>query len=218
MKATLKGRCDRFIENRDVVRSCFAMESTYLYPICAAVITDHDMRADPERLKRCKELLKEQQAHPVIVTASNPGGGAAAPMVPVMATPQESSDHIKQNLRDKYPQAEYDELLLIAKAWKDIAKRELKLVRRYYQIASLTPGNEAGTLELGIADIHENDLAISYFSKPDKLQEIADTLTQMAQCQVKLKFRRLEGQEQVHELQKDWDLSRIVFDDIEMHE
>ena len=171
-----------------------------------------------QQLEETKELLKEQQAHPVIVTAANQGGGAAAPMVPVMATPQESSDHIKQNLRDKYPQAEYDELLLIAKAWKDIAKRELKLVRRYYQIASLTPGNEAGTLELGIADIHENDLAISYFSKPDKLQEIADTLTQMAQCQVKLKFRRLEGQEQVHELQKDWDLSRIVFDDIEMHE
>ncbi len=171
-----------------------------------------------QQLEETKELLKEQQAHPVIVTAANPGGGAAAPMVPVMATPQESSDHIKQNLRDKYPQAEYDELLLIAKAWKDIAKREMKLVRRYYQIASLTPGNEAGTLELGIADIQENDLAISYFSKPDKLQEIADTLTQMAQCQVKLKFRRLEGQEQVHELQKDWDLSRIVFDDIEMHE
>ena len=171
-----------------------------------------------QQLEETKELLKEQQAHPVIVTAANPGDGAAAPMVPVMATPQESSDHIKQNLRDKYPQAEYDELLLIAKAWKDIAKREMKLVRRYYQIASLTPGNEAGTLELGIADIHENDLAISYFSKPDKLQEIADTLTQMAQCQVKLKFRRLEGQEQVHELQKDWDLSRIVFDDIEMHE
>lgn len=171
-----------------------------------------------QQLEETKELLKEQQAHPVIVTAANAGGGAAAPMVPVMATPQESSDHIKQNLRDKYPQAEYDELLLIAKAWKDIAKREMKLVRRYYQIASLTPGNEAGTLELGIADIQENDLAISYFSKPDKLQEIADTLTQMAQCQVKLKFRRLEGQEQVHELQKDWDLSRIVFDDIEMHE
>lgn len=171
-----------------------------------------------QQLEETKELLKEQQAHPVIVTAANPGSGAAAPMVPVMATPQESSDHIKQNLRDKYPQAEYDELLLIAKAWKDIAKREMKLVRRYYQIASLTPGNEAGTLELGIADIQENDLAISYFSKPDKLQEIADTLTQMAQCQVKLKFRRLEGQEQVHELQKDWDLSRIVFDDIEMHE
>lgn len=60
MKATLKARCDRFIENRDVVKSCFGMESTYLYPICAGVITDRDMRADSERLKRCKELLKEQ--------------------------------------------------------------------------------------------------------------------------------------------------------------
>ena len=60
MKATLKGRCDRFIENRDVVKACFSMESVYLYPICAAVITDRNMRADSERLKRCKELLKEQ--------------------------------------------------------------------------------------------------------------------------------------------------------------
>lgn len=171
-----------------------------------------------QQLEETKEMLKEQQAHPVVVSVANAEGGATVPVMPVMATPQESSDHIKQNLRDKYPQAEYDELLLIAKAWKDIAKREMKLVRRYYEIASLTPGNEAGTLELGIADIPENDLAISYFSKQDKLQEIADTLTKMAQCQVKLTFRRLEGQEKVHELQKDWDLSRIIFDDIEMHE
>ena len=60
MKPTLKGQCDRFIENRDVVKSCFSMESSYLYPICAAIITDRDMRADPERLKRCKDLLKAQ--------------------------------------------------------------------------------------------------------------------------------------------------------------
>ena len=32
------------------------------------------------------------------------------------------------------------------------------------------------------------------------------------------RFRKIDGREEVHELQKDWDLSRIVFDDIEMHE
>lgn len=60
MRASLQGYCDRFLENRDVVRSCFSMESSYLYPICAAIITDRDMRANPERLKQCRELLKAQ--------------------------------------------------------------------------------------------------------------------------------------------------------------
>ena len=60
MRVSLKGYCDRFIENRDVVKSTFSMESSYLYPVCAAIITDRDMRASQERLKRCKDLLKEQ--------------------------------------------------------------------------------------------------------------------------------------------------------------
>lgn len=60
MRASLMGYCDRFIENRDVVKSTFSMESGYLYPICAAIITDRGVQADPQRLKACRDLLKDE--------------------------------------------------------------------------------------------------------------------------------------------------------------
>lgn len=59
MRATLAAQCSRFIENRDIVKSTFKWDSSYMYPICAAIIADKGMRADPERLKNCRDLLKE---------------------------------------------------------------------------------------------------------------------------------------------------------------
>ena len=169
-----------------------------------------------KQLAETKELLKEQQAHPVVMTVAQPADGAVVQQS--VAPVGDSSEHIKQNLRDKYPQAEYEDLLLIAKAWKTIGKRGPRLVQHYYRQASLVAGRESGVLELVVADTPDNDLAISYFANQDKLDELSEQLTDMAQCKVRVTFRKIEGKEEAHELQKDWDLSRIVFDDIEMHE
>ena len=172
-----------------------------------------------QQLAETKELLKEQQAHPVVMAVAPPATEGAGTVQQAVA-PQtgDSSEHIKQNLRDKYPQAEYEDLLLIAKAWKTIGKRGPRLVQHYYRQASLVAGRESGALELVVADTPDNDLAISYFANQDKLDELSEQLTDMAQCKVRVTFRKIDGREEVHELQKDWDLSRIVFDDIEMHE
>ena len=172
-----------------------------------------------QQLAETKELLKEQQAHPVVMTVAQPTAeGAGMTQQPMIPQTGDSSEHIKQNLREKYPQAEYEDLLLIAKAWKTIGKRGPRLVQHYYRQASLVAGRESGALELVVADTPDNDLAISYFASQDKLDELSEQLTDMAQCKVRVTFRKIEGREEVHELQKDWDLSRIVFEDIEMHE
>ena len=60
MRDALLEQCDAFIENRDLVKSAFRMESSYMYPICAAIITDKGKRADPERLRLCRDILKDQ--------------------------------------------------------------------------------------------------------------------------------------------------------------
>ena len=60
MNQSLLERCEAFIENRDIVRSAFKTESSFMYPICAAIITDRGKRADPERMKQCREILKMQ--------------------------------------------------------------------------------------------------------------------------------------------------------------
>ena len=60
MTEALLEQCESFIENRDIVKTTFKMESSFLYPICAAIITDKGKRADPERLKLCRDILKAQ--------------------------------------------------------------------------------------------------------------------------------------------------------------
>lgn len=53
-------QCESFIENRDIIKNTFRMESAYMYPICAAIITDKGKRADSERLRLCRDILKAQ--------------------------------------------------------------------------------------------------------------------------------------------------------------
>ncbi len=59
MREELHTLCQNFIRNRDVVKSTFGWESTYIYPVSAAIFTDKRMTADADRLRRCKDILKE---------------------------------------------------------------------------------------------------------------------------------------------------------------
>ncbi len=60
MRESLQLLCDKFIENRDAVKSAFSMESVYLYPVCAAVFLEKGKMADVEELKACSKLLKDE--------------------------------------------------------------------------------------------------------------------------------------------------------------
>ena len=37
MRASLSGLCQRFVDNRDTVKSAFPWDSTYMHPVCAAI-------------------------------------------------------------------------------------------------------------------------------------------------------------------------------------
>lgn len=60
MRASLSALCGKFIENRDIIKLAFPWESSYVYPVCAAVFTDKRQIAYGERLHECWELLKSQ--------------------------------------------------------------------------------------------------------------------------------------------------------------
>lgn len=60
MKESLQRRCELFINNRDAIKASFAWESTYIFPLCAGLCTSKNMRADTERMKACRDLLKQK--------------------------------------------------------------------------------------------------------------------------------------------------------------
>lgn len=94
MRSSLNTLCNRFIENRDIVKSTFAWDSSYMYPICAAIITDKGMRADEERLRNCRDLLKEQTG-----VFSNFRSTAKIAMIAMMSVDNDPSDKLQRALQ-----------------------------------------------------------------------------------------------------------------------
>lgn len=60
MRDSLSRLCGDFIADRDVIQSVFFWDYPTLYPVCAAVFAGSGTRADADRLKRCRQLLKEK--------------------------------------------------------------------------------------------------------------------------------------------------------------
>lgn len=59
MKESTENRCRQFIKNKEVIRKEFSWESTYMYPLCAAIFTMNGKEADGGQLKACTELLRQ---------------------------------------------------------------------------------------------------------------------------------------------------------------
>ena len=90
MTEALLEQCDSFIENRNIVRSTFKMESSFMYPICAAIITDKGKRADSERLKQCRDILKAQTG-----AFSNFRGLTRLPLICMMSVDSNPEQRLK---------------------------------------------------------------------------------------------------------------------------
>lgn len=58
MKESLQKRCELFLENQEKLRRMFRWESSYMHPLCAAILSARDVKADTEKLEECRLLLK----------------------------------------------------------------------------------------------------------------------------------------------------------------
>lgn len=60
MRESLAAICEQFIQNRNIIKGAFGWESSYMYPVCAAIFTDKRQNVDVEKLQHCRDLLKEK--------------------------------------------------------------------------------------------------------------------------------------------------------------
>lgn len=58
MRSSLDVLCHVFISSRDMIKSAFGWESSYMYPISAAIFTEKRQQPDIGRMKECERLLK----------------------------------------------------------------------------------------------------------------------------------------------------------------
>lgn len=108
MRESLRERCRLFIDNRDVVKKAFSMESGYFYPVCAALITEKRRMADAERLKECRAILKSKTG-----VFSNFRGAAVTSIITMFALDDDPEGRLDRalafhkELREHFYSSEY---------------------------------------------------------------------------------------------------------------
>lgn len=60
MRDSLRILCNDFIQNRDTIKRTLGWESSYLYPVCAAMFTDKRKQATEAALRQSRDILKMQ--------------------------------------------------------------------------------------------------------------------------------------------------------------
>ena len=60
MEEKTNALCQSFIENRDAVKKVFGLESVYVLPIAANALTANEAKADLEKLKEAKKIIRKK--------------------------------------------------------------------------------------------------------------------------------------------------------------
>lgn len=137
MRTSLFALCGSFMENRDIVKSTFAWESSYLYPVCAAIFIDKRCKAAPDRLEHCKTLLKEQTG-----VFSNFRSTAKLAMIAMMAV-------------DSNPDRKLGQALQVYAALKDYFWRSQYLPVASMMIADMVEPGKYGEIAARTRHIYE---------------------------------------------------------------
>lgn len=186
MDAGLSERYALFVRNRDAVRGVFRFQSTYMYPLCAALYAGRDRAVDAPALRAAMDLLKAN-----VGLFSNFRNLARCPIAAQLAM-------------DPDPQSRMDNSLVVY----DLLKEEFS-ASAYLPIAAVTLAGEADpaayggiaartrTLYLGMRKAHplltssEDAIYAALLALSPRQDE--DLIDAMEQCYHALKPRFLSG-------------------------
>lgn len=94
MRSSLNALCNDFISGRDLIKSAFGWESSYMYPISAAIFTEKRQQPDIGRMKDCERLLKRSTG-----IFSNFRGTLKLPMVSMLAVSLDPEEKLRRALQ-----------------------------------------------------------------------------------------------------------------------
>lgn len=122
------------------------------------------------------------------------------------------SDKIVANLKSKYKEADYKEILSICSVWNQVKSNAMKLTRNFLEMASVIPGGVAGTIDLVIKKTPENALAIDYFEKKENISALEDSLAELTERTIHVGLRKVNPKDEIVKTVYEMDLSKVKFD------
>lgn len=129
----------------------------------------------------------------------------------------EESQKVVANLKERYKEADYDELMTIVCMWDQIKRQSMRLTRNFMNQVSITPNGAPSTLDLVIVKGRENsDYVAEYFDKKHNVEVLEKQLSELTERDIHINVRKLTQREATDARVADFDLSKINFSNIEM--
>ncbi len=91
---TVEMMCDALISDREIIKSAFKWDSEQFYPVCANLFLTRDKEPDPNALRACRDLIKEQTG---IFSAFR--GNAGLPMICLISLAEDPAAELEKTLR-----------------------------------------------------------------------------------------------------------------------
>lgn len=162
----------------------------------------------------------------VYVTANQLPEGAAQQVAPMTQVNSYSGDgyvedpqleqEIIGNIRDRYKDAELEEVKQICRGWKHILSKSIKPVRDFLSEARVVASTTApSTIDVFLEDNKENDMAIGYYADKESIHVLEDRLAELTERRININIRKTGKKELNSDPIRKWDLSKINFDNIE---
>lgn len=123
MNDRLKTICEQFISDRDIVKSTFPWDSSYIIPLCAMSLGSRNVEVTADKLKACRKALEQHTS-----IFSNFRGNTKLPMVTILAGADDPLDKMQAamaiygEMREVFYGSEY--LAYISAVLTDMVTRE----------------------------------------------------------------------------------------------
>ena len=124
---------------------------------------------------------------------------------------KKASDEVLKNLKEKYEEADYLDILNIVRAWNYIKQKIMRVSRSFLDKASVIPGEEPGSLDI-VVDKNIDQYVMAFFDLRDNIDRIESYLEEITERKIKVNVRKINrNQANIKEIDS-YDLSKVNFD------
>lgn len=175
---------------------------------------EKDYSALIERIEQLEGELENMESNPNVVyvqSADSADDTREQNNKESLVDDEENSDRIVDNLRKKYKEADFREIMTIVSVWDHFVKDTLRITQKYLKLVKVTPGDVPSTIDLVIEKNKANLLALDYFDNKANIEDLEARIAELTGRDVHIGVRKITSQELENSDVSDFDLSKINY-------
>jgi len=175
---------------------------------------EKDYSALIERIEQLESELDKMENNPNVVYVQNAeslNGSAEQSTKESSINDEDNSDRIVDNLRKKYKEADFKEIMTIVSVWDHMVKDTLRITQKYLELVKVTPGDVPSTIDLVIEKSKANFLVLDYFDNKANIEDLEAKIAELTGRDVHIGVRKITSQEMQDSDVSDFDLSKINY-------